>query len=590
MAIKEPITGVKYVEYIAEDRNDSGTWGVIPTNPALVWLGLVNEFIPPHKELYEESWYTGDSAETHTLELQRNTNVGTELTASLKYAMQNWDFIKYIAGDTAGLSDTVDSISVVAFLDNVTGDKWTVLKGGMLQKWALTIPESGIATVDVDLMFGDVDSLTATDPKQSGSHASELSTAPFTWEGVTELYMDDTETPSTSFLDIVGDIGITITNDVEMPKGVDSTYTTKGIGVIVKKRTLEVSLDLVYTSPNIATFQGYVTGHDKLNLSFKLGSRKVVIKGLKFPEWVAELKPSELVGQTVTGITDLPYMFLSNWTEVKDTTDTQVYSLAAFDSYIYAGTGADGIIYRSTDGTTWTEAEDTAETQIHSLVEFDSKIYAGTGELGKIYSSSDGTTWAEAEDTVETHIYALAVLGSYIYAGTGDNGKIYRSIDGTTWAEVKDTGETSVRSLAVFDGKIYAGTSGNGKIFNSANGTDWTEVEDTAETSIYALAVLGSYIYAGTGDNGKIYRSANGTTWTEVLDTAETSIRSLAAFGSKIYAGTSAHGKIYRSSNGTDWVEVEDIAELHIYSLGVLGNYLYAGTGDGGKILRTLSI
>ena len=590
MAAKKPITGVKYVEYIEEDRNDAGTWGVKPTNPVLQWLGLVNEFIPPHKELYEESRYTGDSAETHTLELNRNTNVGTELNASLKYAMQDWNFIKYIAGDTAGLSDTVDSISVVAYLDNVTPDKWTVLTGGMLTKWALTIPESGIATVDADIMFGDVDSLTETDPKQSGSHASELSTAPFTWKGVTELYMDATDTPSTSFLDIVGDIGITITNEVEMPKGVDSTYATKGIGVVVNKRTLEVSLDLTYTSPNIATFQGYVTGHSKLNLSFKLGSRKIVIKGLRFPEWVAELKPSELVGQTVTAITDLPYLFISNWTEVKDTTDTQIYSLAEFDSYIYAGTGAGGKIYRSTDGTTWTEAEDTAETQIHALAEFSSYLYAGTGELGKIYRSSNGTTWTEAEDTVETHIYALAVFGSYIYAGTGDNGKIYRSNDGTTWAEVKDTAQTAVRSLAVLGSYIYAGTSANGKIYRSTDGTTWAEVLDVTDSHVYSLAVLGSYIYAGTGDNGKIYRSTNGTTWTEVLDTAETSVRSLAVFDSKIYAGTSAHGKIFRSSNGTDWIEVEDLAELHIYSLGVLGSYLYAGTGDGGKIYRTVSI
>ena len=66
-ADKKPITNGKYVEYAPEDRNGGGCWGVKPANPAFKWLGLVNEFIPPHKELYEESRYTGDSAETHTL-------------------------------------------------------------------------------------------------------------------------------------------------------------------------------------------------------------------------------------------------------------------------------------------------------------------------------------------------------------------------------------------------------------------------------------------------------------------------------------------------------------------------------------------
>ena len=217
--------------------------------------------------------------------------------------MQDWNFIQYIAGTTEGLSDTVDSISIVAFINS----KWIVLTGGMLTKWALTLPESGIATVDVDMMFGEVDSLTSDDPKGSGSHASELLTAPYTWKDVTELYMDANDPPVTSFKDIVGDIGLTIANDVEIPKGVDSTYTTKGIGVIVKKRTIEVSLDLIYTSSNLATFHGLVTNHTKQNLTFTINGRIVTVKGLLFPEWVAELKPSELVGQTVTAITDLPY-------------------------------------------------------------------------------------------------------------------------------------------------------------------------------------------------------------------------------------------------------------------------------------------
>ena len=316
-ADKKPITGNKYVEYQAEDRNGTGCWGVLQeddlTLPIFKWLGLVNEFIPPHKELYEETRYLGASTETHTLELNRNTNVGTELTASLKYVMQNWEFMEFITGSLTELSDTVDSVSMVAYLDNVTPDKWTVLTGGMLTKWALSVPESGLATVDVDLMFGEVDSLTSTDPiAGEGSHATELTTAPYTWKGLSGLLMDANDPPTTSFKDIVGDFGMTISNEVEMPKGVDSDFATKGMGVAINKRTVEVSLDLTYTSPNISTFQSLVVGHTKQNLKFTLGTATnyatITVKGLIFPEWVAELKPSELVGQTVTAITDLPSM------------------------------------------------------------------------------------------------------------------------------------------------------------------------------------------------------------------------------------------------------------------------------------------
>ena len=315
-SLKNPITGSKYVEYQAEDRNSAGCWGVLQENdltapdnlPVFKWLGLVNEFAPPQKEIYEETDYLGASGEQHTLELNRNTSVGLELTASLKYIMQNWDFIEFITGSMTGLSDTVDSVSVVSYIDN----KWTVLTGGMLTKWGLSIPKSGLATVDVDLIFGQGDFLTSTDPiAGEGAHATELATAPYTWKGISLLKMDANDPPTTSFLDIVGDVGLSITSDVEMSKGVDSGYLTDGVGVTVNKRKVEVSLDLIYTSPNLATFQTLVRGHTKQNITFHLGNQTVLIKGLLFPEWVAELKPGELVGQTVTSITDLSSMTLT---------------------------------------------------------------------------------------------------------------------------------------------------------------------------------------------------------------------------------------------------------------------------------------
>ena len=317
---KAPITGAKYVEYQAEDRNVGGCWGELlvadgpPVLPVFKWLGLATEFIPPQKELYEETAYLGDSAEEHTLELNRNTSVGQELNASLKYVMQNWDLMEFITGTPfTGLSDTVDSISMVAYLNDVTVDKWTVLTGGMLTKWALSVPVSGLATVDVDIMFADADILTSTDPigVAGGVHASELATAPYTWNDIDDLFMDANDIPVTSFLDIVGDVGLTVTSDVEMSKGVDSAYSTKGIGTTINKRKVEVSLDLTYTSPNIATFQGLVANHTKQNLKFTLGEAVITVSGLLFPEWIAELKPGELVGQTVTSITDLSSMLIA---------------------------------------------------------------------------------------------------------------------------------------------------------------------------------------------------------------------------------------------------------------------------------------
>jgi len=310
MVVKQPITGSKYVEYVAEDRvTDPDNWGVLPTTPTFVWLGLAEEFVPPHKEIYEEKKYLGASAETHTLELKRSINTGVELNASLKYIMQDWAFIQYITGSLTTWSDTVDSISVVSYADA----KWTVLTGGMLTKWALNIPAAGIATVDVDMMFADVTAPSDSDPSATG-HSSEATTAPYTWKDVTLLKMCDAGGSPASLTDIVGGLTMTINSEVEMSKGVDSTYDTKGVGATVNCRDIEISLDLTYV--DIEVFRALVVGHEKQDLTFTLGTAatngyKVEIEGLLFPEWVAELKPCELIGQTVTAITDLPVLKLT---------------------------------------------------------------------------------------------------------------------------------------------------------------------------------------------------------------------------------------------------------------------------------------
>jgi len=80
----------------------------------------------------------------------------------------------------------------------------------------------------------------------------------------------------------------------------------------------------------------------------------------------------------------------------------------------------------SITGEVWTEVEDTTESRILAMAVFNGFLYAGTGDNGKIYRSSDGTTWAEVEDTTETYIRSMAVFNGFLYAGTYPNGKIYR--------------------------------------------------------------------------------------------------------------------------------------------------------------------
>ena len=295
-----PISGAKAIEYVAEDSIGSGTYGVTPDNPTMKWLGLVNPFTPHIAKGYEEVRYLGAYDATDMLQKMRNMKVDGELTASLTYKPQDWDFMQYITGSTTGLSDSVDSLSIAQYTD----EKWILYKGCMLTRWELTLPKEGIATVDVDMTIGDVADPTGTDFIGTGSHASESTDDPFLWEDITGLKMDSNDPPTTEIAHSVGDLTLSITNEVELPKDISSTKWTRAEGAVVKKRDISVSMELTWV--DIDSFFTLVKNGTKQNLQFTLGGKTFTIKGLIPPEYNPEITPDNFIGETVTFLMDQP--------------------------------------------------------------------------------------------------------------------------------------------------------------------------------------------------------------------------------------------------------------------------------------------
>lgn len=293
--VKMPISGAKAIEYVEE-----ATYGTTPTDPAMVWLGLVNPFSPHIAKEYEEARYLGAHDATDMLQKMRNMQVSGELTASLTYKPQDWTFIQYITGSATGLADTVDSISVVQYTDA----NWIIYKGGILTKWELKLPKEGIATVDVDIGFGDVADPTETDYIGAGSHASEAAGDPFMWEDTTDVKLNDV-----AITHSVGEITLGITNDVEFPKDIGSTMWTRAEGGVVTKRELSVSLELTWV--DIDTFFDIVKAGTKQTLKFTLGGKIFTISGLIFPEYNPEITPDNFIGETITAVTDKPNLVMA---------------------------------------------------------------------------------------------------------------------------------------------------------------------------------------------------------------------------------------------------------------------------------------
>jgi len=196
------------------------------------------------------------------------------------------------------------------------------------------------------------------------------------------------------------------------------------------------------------------------------------------------------------------------------------------------------------------------------IVALGSRILVGTGINGKIYYSTDGSDFSNSVSLSCSTIYCFEEFNSKYYCGTGYGGTVFESSDLSSWSSVYSI-DVGIMRMIVFDSNLYIATSigqdalgGNPHIVKY-DGSNWTTVFTGTKTQFFGLEVFGSYLYAGEHDEsavdeGKIYRSSDGTNWTEVLDTGEDFPYVMAVVGSKLYVGCS-DGKLYWTTDGTNW-------------------------------------
>ncbi len=241
-----------------------------------------------------------------------------------------------------------------------------------------------------------------------------------------------------------------------------------------------------------------------------------------------------------------------SWASVGTGLSTFVFTAAAADpadgSIVYAGGSGNGNncgtaakvpgcdVYRSTDGgLTWTAVtEEIPQLDVRALAIGGPRALAhgldrSTGD-GVLLRSTDGTTWAETfrqngggEIGKSIAVDPLDLLT--VYAGSFGIGlPLYKSTNGgaaTTWNPVPDIdvvgGEIHAYAVAVdpqVAGTLYAGGTGTPNLAKSTDGGQtWTSAAvPGGATFVYSLAIhptASSTLYAGTFDRG-IFKSTNG--------------------------------------------------------------------------------
>jgi hypothetical protein len=293
------------VSYQPELRLDAGEYGAfITTTPGMLYPGLSANFGVDVEEAYEEIAYTPAHDAGHILEKVRNAKLGEDLAFNLVTYPQiesAWPLLRFITGGVGVLGDNPDSTS---WMKELAG-KFSVFTGVMFEECKVEIPGVGVAKETYSGFAGHRAAVADTSP--AFAEATEETSRPLVWKDISSIKMDDSATPTESIEHCVSDISFGFTSDIAKRVHPMSDLSTKMCGVRVVGRKMFVSLKLTWIDQS---FVDIVTGSTKQNLKFVIGKAghqsTFQFDGLYWPKYISKAEPKELVGDTITCITDQP--------------------------------------------------------------------------------------------------------------------------------------------------------------------------------------------------------------------------------------------------------------------------------------------
>lgn len=272
-----------------------------------------------------------------------------------------------------------------------------------------------------------------------------------------------------------------------------------------------------------------------------------------------------------------------------------VYSMAIYQNYIFAGTLNDGI-YLSTDfGGYWFSADNgVSTTNIRSMTAYNGNIFAGTTNAGIFKSTNYGINWAASNSGLTgVNVTALHYSNNKLYAGTWGNGVFVSSDDGANWSAINNgLTNLTVYSLTSNGTNLFAGTFNGGAFLSTNYGANWTAVNNgLTNLVVWCMTLSGGNVYAGTQGGGVFKSSNNGTNWISVnTGLSNLNITSLSNAENYLFAGT-GNGFYISTNSGGNWISGSQGLEAStaIYSLLLTDNLIFAGTSGKSMWRREFS-
>jgi photosystem II stability/assembly factor-like uncharacterized protein len=272
---------------------------------------------------------------------------------------------------------------------------------------------------------------------------------------------------------------------------------------------------------------------------------------------------------------------------------SQVRSILAADSVIYAATNGVGMSVSSDDASRWEMRDHGLDINvINAVIQNGNEVLIGTNG-GGIYSSTDqGRQWTHSAAPIpEDFVFAFGADDTITFAASM-HGLFRRDGRRSSWLHIDSSARMQVISSFAYLGDysfLAVGQAGLGGVLRSSdNGLTWPTVGSGLSTGgVTAMAVLGSTLIAASSG---IYTSMDsGVSWQKIdNELSGSAVLSLYVANSLVFAGTD-QGVFVSANGGENWTSISlGLSRAPVYSLSANNRFVFAAT-DAGVWRRPLS-
>ena len=289
------------VEYVKET-----TFGTMPTNPAMQWIGIVTDakFTDKPKS-FSTRYFTNAAYTDPKSAAYKHIKTVMDAGIEIEYVPQGIldGFLGFaLGGDNTtctGLVDGINSVTIGAIITDGT-DKYLTYKGCVIDEFTLSIPEDDVLKCSAKFTAADAAAPSDTGYKGTGSNATESTNAMLTCDDVSDIQLSvDNGKTWASATDIVREIELSISNKNVYLKDLASTNSTHIAGVVNTGKDVKLGLELYYDDLDLLT---QVRALTQCGFKFTIDKKTFTFTGVQFPEYPLDVKPDEVIGDKIESL------------------------------------------------------------------------------------------------------------------------------------------------------------------------------------------------------------------------------------------------------------------------------------------------